>query len=180
MPVSDLPAGGGMTDLANTRSATAAERSIYEAVERAVRDAKRSGAVVPLRPADSAPEAAVASHDWQEPRALPDGLLAVASFDLDLMPAAFRPWVADISERVQCAPDFVAVTAMAALGTVLGRKVGIRPQARTDWTEVANQWALVIGRPGVLKSPAIEQALAPLRRLEANANQHHEAALLAF
>jgi putative DNA primase/helicase len=57
---------------------------------------------------------------------------------------------------------------------VIGRKLGIRPQAHTDWTEYANQWALLIGRPGVLKSPAMEQALGPIRQLAAQAIEAHK------
>lgn len=37
-------------------------------------------------------------------------------------------------------------------------------------------WALVVGRPGVLKSPAMEAALAPLKRLIAKANEEYKAA----
>jgi hypothetical protein len=37
-------------------------------------------------------------------------------------------------------PDFVAVALLAWLGGVLGREVSIRPQARTDWTVIPNQW----------------------------------------
>lgn len=111
--------------------------------------------------------------DWPEPQALPDGLPPVAAFDFDLLPTTLRPWAADIVDRVQCAPDFVAVTIMTALGSVLGRKVGMRPQNQTDWTVTANQWALVVGRPGVLKSPAMEAALSPLKRLAAQATELH-------
>jgi len=63
---------------------------------------------------------------------------------------------------------------MAGLGSIIGRKVGIRPQAKTDWTVTTNQWGLVIGRPGVLKSPAMEAALSPLKRLAAEAVNTHD------
>jgi hypothetical protein len=53
-------------------------------------------------------------------------------------------------------------------------QIGIRPQAHTDWTEYGNQWALLIGRPGVLKSPAMEAALGPIRRLAAQAIEAHK------
>ena len=124
-------------------------------------------------PAQEAPQNA---QDWPEPEPLPAGLPDADPFDYDLLPAALRGWVQDIAERVQCPPDFVGVPIMAAAGAVLGRKVGIRPQQHTDWTEVANQWALVVGRPGVLKSPAMEAALAPLKRLEAQALSEHQGA----
>lgn len=114
--------------------------------------------------------------DWPEPLALPEGLPAVCPFDFALLPETLRPWGQDICERVQCPPDFVGVTIMAALSGVVGRTVAIRPQARTDWTVIPNQWAMVIGRPGVLKSPAMEAALAPVKRLQATAaEQYHQA-----
>jgi putative DNA primase/helicase len=111
---------------------------------------------------------------WPDPQPLPEGLPAVAAFDYELLPEHLQPWAQDICERVQCAPDYVGAAIMAGLGSVIGRKLGIRPQACTDWTVTANQWALVIGRPGVLKSPAMESALSPLKRLAAQATEMHK------
>jgi hypothetical protein len=82
---------------------------------------------------------------WQEPRPIPDGLLPVKVFALDYLPENIAPWVGDISERMQCPPDFVGITAMVALGSVLGRKIAIRPQRETDWEEVPNLWGCVVG-----------------------------------
>jgi len=93
------------------------------------------------------------------------------SVDFDLLPEKLRAWGADVAERMQCPPDFVAVSGMAALGSILGRKVAIRPKIEDDWQGEPNQWALVIGRPGVLKSPAMEEALRPVKKLEAKAER---------
>ncbi|WP_449369719.1 DUF3987 domain-containing protein [Thiomonas sp.] len=112
-----------------------------------------------------------------EPAPLPGELPPVEPFDYALLPDALRPWVADIAERVSCPPDFVAVPAMLALGAVIGRKVAIRPQQHTDWTVIPNLWGLVIGRPGAMKSPAMTQATAPLKRLAARAQEQYEVAL---
>ena len=109
-------------------------------------------------------------QEWPDPHPLPHALLPVDPFDLKLMPDRLRPWISDVSERMQCPPDFVAVSVMAGIGSVIGRKVAIRPQAHDDWQIFANQWAMVIGRPGVLKSPAMEEALRPLKRLAAEAD----------
>jgi hypothetical protein len=108
-----------------------------------------------------------------KPLSLPDELLSVDKFDFSLLPDSLRPWAQDICERVQCPPDFVGAGIMASLAAVVGRKIGIRPQAFTDWTVVPNLWAMVVGRPGVLKSPALEATLAPLNRLVAKANEDY-------
>jgi hypothetical protein len=92
---------------------------------------------------------------WPEPIPLPDDLPSVREFDFDLLPARLRSWTEDICERMQCPPDYVGSATMTALSAALGRRVGLRPQAQTDWTVIANLWGLVIGRPGLLKSPAV-------------------------
>lgn len=117
---------------------------------------------------------------WLEPQPLPTGLTPVAGFDMALLPDTLRPWVSDISDRLQCPPDFVAVAAMTVLGSLIGRQVGIRPQAQTDWTELPNQWGLLVGRPGVIKSPAMEAALAPIKRLAAMATEFYQSELKDF
>lgn len=111
---------------------------------------------------------------WPDPLPLPGGLLPVMAFDCDMLPAAFQPWVSDIAERMQTPPEFVAVPAMVAAGSIIGRKVAIRPLQFDDWQEVPNLWGCIVGRPGVMKSPAVKQALRPLARLEAQANERFE------
>jgi len=118
--------------------------------------------------------------DEDPPRALPDELLPVAAFDYALLPASLRDWCKDISERMQCPPDFVAVGLMTALGSVLGRRIGIRPQEKTDWTEVANLWGLIVGRPGLLKTPALDAAMGPLNRLIAQAQNEYQRGLAEY
>ncbi|MDP3614962.1 MAG: DUF3987 domain-containing protein, partial [Rubrivivax sp.] len=63
----------------------------------------------------------------------------------------------------------MAVPLLVAGASLVARHVGIRPQRRTDWIERGNLWALIVGRPGIMKSPAMSQALAPMDRLEARA-----------
>jgi hypothetical protein len=114
---------------------------------------------------------------WPEPSPLPDVLLPVPHFSPDMLPADLRDWVVDIAERMNVPLDFVGVTAMVALGSVIGRRVGIKPQANTDWLETANLWGCVVARPGAIKSPAVAQVLAPLHRLEAAAAKEYAEAI---
>lgn len=104
---------------------------------------------------------------WPELAPLPDALPAVDPFDSDLMPEALRDWIVDIAHRMQCPPDFPAVGALVALSSLIGARAVIQPKARDDWTVVPNLWGAAVGRPGVMKSPALGEALKPLHRLEA-------------
>ena len=69
---------------------------------------------------------------------------------------------------------------MVALAVVVGRKVAIRPKRHDTWAVIANLWALVIGRPGIMKTPAIEATFGPLDRLMARALEEHDQAMQRF
>ncbi len=100
-------------------------------------------------------------------------------FHLALLPAALAPWVADVADRVQCPPDFVAVGVMVAAAAVIGRQIAIRPKRQDDWAVVPNLWGLAVGPPGIMKSPALAEALRPLRRLVTDAHARYEEQILA-
>ena len=116
-----------------------------------------------------------AQIDWPDPQPLPEGAPTVEAFPLALLPDVLRPWIADIADRLQCPPDYPAVAAIVALAAIVGRKVGIRPKRFDDWTVIPNLWGCIVGRPGLLKSPALNEALKPLHRLEALAAESFEA-----
>jgi len=119
----------------------------------------------------------VCGPTWPKPEPVPSTLSPVEPFNWLLLPDKLRAWVEDISDRMQCPPDFVAVAVMVALGSIVGRQLGIRPKAFDDWTVVPNLWGVVVGRPGVLKTPAVAEALKPLRGLEVEARAKHEDAV---
>jgi hypothetical protein len=104
----------------------------------------------------------------------------VEPFSSDFLPDAIAPWVTDIADRLRCPPDYVAVAAITALGAVIGRRIGIALQNKTDWIEVPNLWGAFIGRPGLLKSPAMQAALKPIHRLEAEAVKGNQIAQQAY
>jgi hypothetical protein len=112
-----------------------------------------------------------------EPQPLGPDLPPVPAFDPNLLPTKLRPWIMDISDRMQAPPDFPAASAVVAAGGLIGRRIGIAPQERTDWVEVPNLWGGIVGRPSVMKSPTMSAAFAPVRRLESNAAMHHAEAM---
>ena len=118
--------------------------------------------------------------EWPEPVPLPNTLPPVEPFDIGLLPASMRPWVADVADRMQCPPEYVAVTVMTVLGSLVARHCAIRPKANDPWTKTPNVWAVIVGRPGVLKSPALNEGMKPLYRLEHEAADEHEAAMCEY
>lgn len=119
----------------------------------------------------------ITQADWSDPLPIPDALLPVEPFNVQLLPESLRGWVSDIAERMQCPVDFPAVSAMVALSSVIGRKASIKPKYLDDWEVMPNLWGAICGRPGLMKSPALSQALTPLNRLGAIASERHRESL---
>ncbi len=110
---------------------------------------------------------------WGKRGALPETTSA-PELSPGLLPEGLRPWLCDVAERVSIPLAFVACPAIVALSAVVGRQVGMRPARQDDWTVIPNTWGMIVGRPGVMKSAAVSEALRPLRRLEAIADEQFE------
>jgi putative DNA primase/helicase len=113
--------------------------------------------------------AANLKEEVRAPEPLPSDLLPVESFPLDALPESFRPWVEDVSDRMQCPPDYVAIPMLVGAASLVARRVSIRPKRKDEWTVRGNLWAMCVGGPGRMKSPAQSEALACMDRLEARA-----------
>jgi Protein of unknown function (DUF3987) len=117
---------------------------------------------------------------WEEPVPLPEGLPPVAPLDSDMVPEPFREWLVDVSERMQIPLDFVAATAIVVAGFLIGRKLGIYPKRYDNWLVVPNLWGALVGRPSLMKSPALAEVMKPLLRLVAEAYEDFEKATLSY
>lgn len=117
---------------------------------------------------------ATSGNSWPAPKELSNVLPPVESFTPELLPNALRPWMLDIAERTQAPVEYVAVSAMVALGAALGRKIAVRPRRRDDWQEFANLWGAVIGPPSWMKSPALDEGKRPLAIIEARILEGYE------
>jgi hypothetical protein len=120
-------------------------------------------------------------EEWPEPEPIRTELLPVEPLPLAIIPEPFRPWVKDVSHRMQVPPDFIATGSIAMAASVIGAGCGIRPKRRDDWLIIPNLWAGVIARPSVLlKTPSLNEALKPLYGLEATAKHAYEEASSAY
>jgi hypothetical protein len=118
---------------------------------------------------------------WPDPTEISASLPDVIKFDERLLPGVFAPWIKDIAERMQCPIEYLAVGALVGAGAVVGNRIGVQPKKYdTGWVEVPNLWGAVVGRPGVMKSPALDQVLAPVRKLEAAAQAAFSSTLAKY
>jgi putative DNA primase/helicase len=123
----------------------------------------------------------------REPRPIATSLLPVPRLQPTMIPGPFRAWCVDIAERVGCPLEYVAAPLIVVLSGVVGRRIAIRPQRHDDWKVIPNLWGAVVGPPGSLKTPAIEEICRPLKKLAGDAmgrhgaalDDHHEEALIA-
>lgn len=104
--------------------------------------------------------------DWKEPQPIRAELLPVKKLTKSMLPMDLANYVFDEAERADKMPvDFVAVSLLSSLGSVLGTKVTIKPKSLGDWRVVTNLWSAVVGTPSMKKSPAYEAGLRPLSQL---------------
>ena len=84
-------------------------------------------------------------------------------FPVNVLPEPLRSFVESVSRALGCDPSFVAQPVLAAVTAVIGntRRIQLKP----GWCEVCVVWTAFVGSPGTLKSPALDKAMGPLRRL---------------
>ena len=102
---------------------------------------------------------------WQKPKKLPKDEIRIENMTPDFLPEAMSPWVQDICLRMQVPLEFVAVPAIVAFSSLIGRSLAVQPRKFDNWTVIPNLWGGLIARPGFFKSPAIAEALAPLEEI---------------
>lgn len=148
------------------------QESGIEAVKLAIDKAKPVVAVHKTTSSDTSDNTNARRPTPEPLPSLPD----VLPFDYSYLPDTLRGFVKDISERMQCPPDFAAVGVMVMMATIIGRKIGIRPKRKDDWTVIPNLWGAVVGNSGVMKSPTLSASLSAIKKLEAEAYAEFEKA----
>jgi len=111
---------------------------------------------------------------WPEPEPLPEGLPLVDELDPAIIPEPLKGWMMDVSERLQIPSCYSTATALVALASIIGRKIGIHPKKKDAWLVVPNLWGAIVGRPSLMKSPAVAEAIRPLNHLVAEAIKAHK------
>ncbi|UNE54947.1 YfjI family protein [Bartonella machadoae] len=112
-------------------------------------------------------EQALQQMGWGELKPINTALLPVEPFHATQVPLVLGRYIYDIANHQQSPVDFVAVSAICALATVIGNGVRIAPkQHSNNWKIVPNLWGMIIGQPSARKTPAMQAALTPIAHLQ--------------
>jgi hypothetical protein len=105
---------------------------------------------------------------------------AVPPFPVDLLPPPFSTFVADVSDRMQTPADFVAIPLIVSAATMLGHEVRIKPKRHDDWTERPCLWGMVVSLSSTGKTPAMDEAMRVLNKINRELWDVYNAALAAW
>lgn len=117
---------------------------------------------------------------WPEPEQVEIPLPKVMPLTTNMLPTSLRDWLLDISKRMSCPVDFVAVSALIMASTVIGSRCRVQPYEFDNWRVTPNLWGGIVAEPGEMKTPAISRVFKILTPLEIEAKEKHKEEYLDF
>jgi hypothetical protein len=99
-------------------------------------------------------------------------------FCTDALPEPIQSYVRSGAKAMTCADSYVALPMLSALAAAIGntRRIGLKK----GWSEPAVVWTGIVGDSGTMKSPAIDLALKPLRKIQDAAFDVYEEKMAAY
>ena len=141
----------------------------------------KSGTAKSVVAAANIKEAVARLEIWQTPKDIKTDLPDAPEFKANLLlPETLADFVLDESDRMPCAPDFIAAFLIVSLGSVIGTSCSLKPKVRDDWIVTPNLFGGVVGDPSTKKSPALGTVTRFLDRLEAKESEKLEDARKIF
>jgi len=168
--LSGLPDKGDVVDWLQGRvngwdGYAAIDANLHDAIKEELREELKSAEPVPIDWALA--DSQSSGFAWEKPGEIETQIPPVQALQFELIPEPFRPWLADVSHRMQAPPDFAVISAIVIVSSIIGAGCGMRPKKFDDWEVVPNVWGAAIGRPSVvLKTPTLKEAMGLLERLQ--------------
>jgi hypothetical protein len=91
-------------------------------------------------------------------------------FPIDIFPQDVQNYIIESSKTLGLSIDYMGCAFLWMLSLIIGNS--IRIEVKPGWTETATLWIAVVGKPGIGKTPSINQMIYPLR--EKNVQEQKE------
>ena len=85
-------------------------------------------------------------------------------FPIDALPKPVSTYIAEGAEAMGCDTSYIALPMLSALAAAIGNSRKIK--LKESWSEPSILWTGIVGDSGTMKSPAIDLALRPLRKIQ--------------
>lgn len=111
---------------------------------------------------------------WLSLRDLPKSSVILPDFDSELLPSPFCGYISDSATRMQVPLEFIAGPLLVVTASVIGRKLTIKPKKHDNWKVTPNLYGAIVGRPSLMKTPAITTAKTFLQKISNELDARYE------
>lgn len=91
-------------------------------------------------------------------------------FPLDIFPEDLQKYIVHSANTLGLSTDYMGSAFIWLTSVIIGNSIKI--EVKPGWQETANVWIAIVGKPGIGKTPSINQIIYPLR--EANVKEQKE------
>lgn len=84
------------------------------------------------------------------------------TFPLDVFPVEIQNYILECNRTLNSSIDYMGSSFLWLLSVIIGNSIKI--QVKTGWIESVNIWLAMVGKPGVGKTPNIENVIFPLHK----------------
>lgn len=95
-----------------------------------------------------------------------------AIFPIEIFPKEIQHFIIESSITLGMSTDYMGCAFMWMLSLIVGNSMVI--EVKPGWKEVATLWIAVVGKPGIGKTPSINQMIAPLRSLNVKEQKDYQ------
>ncbi len=92
-------------------------------------------------------------------------------FPVEVLPWPVSTYIIEGAEAMGCDPSYIALPILSAAAAIGNSR---RIKLKESWKEPAIIWTGIVGDSGSMKSPAIDLAMRPLRRMQSEAFRVYE------
>ena len=104
--------------------------------------------------------------------------IAESDFPIDVFPAKVRYVILGMVRHENFKVEYLAAAMLSATASALGNTYNIR--VKGQWTTNAALYIIMVGRPGLGKTPPLEAVFRPLRKRDCRALEKFKAEMAAY
>lgn len=111
---------------------------------------------------------------WPDVQDLPSATPPVPLLPVDLLPEVFREYIVETAKRAPYPIELMTVGIFSSLGSVIGRRCGIKPERFNNFTIIPNLWGAAIGTSASKKTGAVKSGTEFIEQLDQEAAREFE------